>query len=465
MSQLQSKMTVLVVDDEPIKRVTLQIELGEAGYEVLDAADAQIALRLMEGRLIDVVVTDLRMPGMDGIGFLDEIKRRSPGTYVILMTAYGTVDTAVDAIKRGAYDYITKPFRTETLLDKLDRIRSYRLSEHSAEGTPGGGLGRLVGTSHGMRQLFEQACAAASGDEPVLIFGEAGAGKTSVAEAIHQLSTRRAGPLVRINCEALTERTAAAELFGVEADGPGDRRGGLYEQAADGSLLIENVDRLSQVMQARLLQTLEHSRMATATGQEHVSSGPRLLSTTKVALLESVRRGEFREDVFYRLSTRILSVPSLRDRREDIPVLVRSFVAKHAALARAGVGQTVGISAHAMDLLMAYHWPGNVLELEHATEQALTRCDGLEIRPEHLPPLLCGADPAQMAVSVPEVSLGLNQTVSDVERMLIEAALRHSAGNQARAAQILRIPRTTLRDKMTKYGLVGDAPSPGSPSA
>lgn len=450
----QSKMTVLVVDDEPIKRVTLQIELGDAGYEVLDAADAQIALHLMEGRSIDVVLTDLRMPGMDGIAFLDEIKRRSPGTYVILMTAYGTVDTAVEAIKRGAYDYITKPFHTETLLEKLDRIRSYRRVEQPLE-TVEQGLGRLIGTSHGMRQLFEQACAAAAGEESVLLFGEPGTGKTSVAESIHQLSSRRSGPLLRINCEALTERTAAVELFGPESNASAERRAGLFEQAAEGSLLIENVDRLSPALQARLLQTIESSRRSA----ESIPSSPcpRLLSTSKVAILDLVRRGEFREEFFYRLSERVLSVPSLRDRREDIPILVRSFLAKHAALSRVGPGQTVSLSAHAMDLLMAYHWPGNVLELEHAIEHALTRCDGAEIRPEHLPASLCGADPGQMAVSVPEVGLGLNQTVSDVERMLIEAALRHSAGNQARAAQILRIPRTTLRDKMTKYGLVGDA--------
>lgn len=457
----QPKMTVLVVDDEPIKRVTLQIELSEAGYEVIDAADAQIALRVMEGRAVDVVLTDLRMPGMDGIGFLDEIKRRSPGTYVILMTAYGTVDTAVEAIKRGAYDYITKPFRTETLLDKLDRLRSYRVSEQPPESAEKQGLGRLVGSSHGMRQLFDEALAAAAGEEPVLIFGEAGTGKTSVAEAIHQLSARRGEAFIRSNCEGMTDRTAAAELLGTEADGSGEHRAGLFEQAAGGSLLVENVDRLSQTLQARLAQALENSHAGT--GPNGASRRPRLLATTKVAMLERVRRGEFREDLFYRLSARVLTVPSLRDRREDIPVLVRSFVTKHAALVRAGVGPITGASAHAMDLLMAYHWPGNVLELEHTIEQALTRCDGPEIRPEHMPSLVSGSNPEEMAVSVPEVGLGLNQTVSDVERMLIEAALRHSAGNQARAAQILRIPRTTLRDKMTKYGLVGDTSSPPAP--
>ncbi|MGB9623770.1 MAG: sigma-54-dependent transcriptional regulator [Phycisphaerae bacterium] len=451
----QPKMTVLVVDDEPIKRVTLQIELGEAGYEVVDAADAQIALRLMEGRTFDVVLTDLRMPGIDGIAFLDEIKRRSPGTYVILMTAYGTVDTAVEAIKRGAYDYVTKPFLTATLLEKLDRIASYRVSEQARDAAETG-LGRLVGTSHGMRQLFDQVRAAAADAEPVLIFGEAGTGKTSVAETIHQLSGRRSAPLVRVNCETVTDRTSAAELFGPEANTP-DRRPTLLEQAADGSLLLENVDRLPQAVQARFVHAMES--LPADAGPGRGTSGPRLISTTKAALLDAVRRGGFREDLFYRLSARTLSVPSLRDRRDDIPVLVRAFLARHAALAPAAAGRTPAISAHALDLLMAYHWPGNVAELEHAVEQALTRCDGQEIRPEHLPASLCAADPGQMAVSVPEVGLGLNQTVSDVERMLIEAALRHASGNQARAAQILRIPRTTLRDKMTKYGLVGDAPS------
>ncbi len=453
----EPKMTVLVVDDEPIKRVSLQIELGEAGYEVIDAADARIALRILEGRIPDVVVTDLRMPGMDGVAFLDEVKRRSPGVYVILMTAYGTVDTAVDAIKRGAYDYITKPFRTDVLLEKLDRIRAYRRSEASGEAVAETGLGRLVGVGRAMCQVFEQVRAASAGDEPVLICGEAGTGKTVIAESIHQLSARRSGPCVRVNCETLPDRMLAADLFGPEAGAGGDGKRGLIDQAAAGTLLVENIHRLSPTTQARVAQKLEETRFAPPEAAAPMPA--RWIATSKVPLLEMVRRGEFREDLFYRLSSRVVNVPSLRDRREDIPALVRCFVEKHAALARSAEGRPVGISAHAMDMLMAYHWPGNVLELEHAVEQALTRCDGAEIRPEHLPALPTTADAGQAAVSVPEVGLGLNQTVADVERMLIEAALRHSAGNQARAAQILRIPRTTLRDKMTKYGLVGEVQS------
>lgn len=450
-------MTVLVVDDEPIKRVTLQIDLSEAGYEVIDAADAEIALRLMDSRMPDVVVTDLRMPGRDGIAFLEEIKRRSSDVPVIVMTAYGTVDTAVEAIKRGAYDYITKPFPSERLIEKLDRIHAYRAAGAAVESGDAAGLGRLVGASRGMRLLFDQIRVAAAGGEPVLIFGEAGAGKTSVAEAIHQLGAGRNGRLIRAACETLVDRVPGAETFGGEGgvgSGPADRKPGLIDQAAGGSLLLENIDRLSPAMQARLLQALEMQN-AHATEQPALA---RLLSTTRVALLDLVRRGEFREDLFYRLGARVLSVPSLRDRREDIPALARGFAVKHAALARAAADQAPTISAHAMDALMAYHWPGNVLELEHVIEQALARCDGREIRPEHLPALASARPAGDLDVPMPEVGMGLNQTVADVERMLIEAALRHSAGNQARAAQVLRIPRTTLRDKMTKYGLVGEQP-------
>ena len=453
-----NKTTVLIVDDEPLKRITLQIELGDAGYDVLEAADARIALRVMEGRPVDIVVTDLRMPGMDGIGFLDEIKRRWPETDVILMTAYGTVDTAVSAIKRGAYDYITKPFRTETLLEKLDRLRAYRSSERGSASADEEAFGRIVGRSVSMRRLIEQIRAAGRGDEAVLIVGEEGTGKTLIAETIHQLGARRSGPFLRINCELLQDHSTDAELFG-SATEPG--RPGRLQQAIGGSLLIQNVDRLSPPLQAKLLNVIEGGGISGNDGNDARSpAGVRLITTTKIALLDRVRRGEFREDLFYRLTVRTLNVPPLRDRREDIPALARAFIRTHGFLAKSSGSQPIEFSTHALDLLMAYHWPGNVMELEHVVEQALTRCGGQDIRPEHLPPYLCESDPAKLGVSVPEVGLGLNQTVADVERTLIEAALRQSSGNQARAAQILRIPRTTLRDKMTKYGLVGEASAP-----
>ncbi|MBN1490640.1 MAG: sigma-54-dependent Fis family transcriptional regulator [Phycisphaerae bacterium] len=451
----QQKMTVMVVDDEPLKRITLQLELSEAEYEVLEAADAQIALRLLEGKSVDVVVSDLRMPGMDGIAFLDELKRRSPETDVILMTAYGTVDTAVDAMKRGAYDYITKPFRTEVLLEKLDRLATYRSSGREDAESPEASLGRLVGGGHRMRQLFEQIRVAAAGDEPVLVIGEPGTGKTTVAETIHELSSGRGGAIVRLNCETLTEHTAMAELFGTASSVSGAHRPGRIEQASAGTLLIENVDRLSPAIQTRLAQVLETGQIDLE--QARIAVEARIISTTKASLLDIVRRGEFREDLYYRLSVRTLTLPAMRDRREDIAALTRRFVAKHAILIGPAASDRIDVSPHAMDLLASYHWPGNVLELEHAIEQALTRCGGEEIRPEHLPASVTASDPSRMAVSVPEVGLGLNQTVADVERTLIEAALKECAGNQAQAAQVLRIPRTTLRDKMTKYGMVGEA--------
>jgi len=452
----QPRMTVLVVDDEPLKRTTLQIELRDAGYEVYEAPDAHSALRLLDARAVDVVVTDLRMPGMDGLAFLEEIRSRRPGTYVILMTAYGTVDTAVTAIKRGAYDYLTKPFATETLIDRLDRIRMYRFAESPAA-LEVHSVGRLIGVSHRMRQLLEQVRLAAAGREAVLISGEPGTGKSLVAETIHQLAHGRAAGLARVNAELLPERSVETELFGGQLPVSGSYRPGRLEQAAGGTLLIENVDRLSRAVQSRLLQALETQAVETATGTVPLTA--RLISTTRTVLLENVRRGEFREDLYYRLSARSLCVPPLRDRREDIPALAQEFVARHSALARAADGGSVGISAHAMDLLMGYHWPGNVLELEHTIEQALTRAAGEEIGPEHLPGSLSESEDRSATLPLPEVGIGLNHTVAEVERTLIEAALRHSAGNQARAAQLLRIPRTTLRDKMAKYGLVGEPPT------
>jgi DNA-binding NtrC family response regulator len=451
----ESQFTVLVVDDEPLKRVSLQVELGEAGYDVVEAADGGLALRQMDARPVDVVVTDLRMPGLDGLAFLNEVKRRWPGIDVILMTAYGTVDTAVEAMKRGAYDYITKPFKTDVLLAKLERLRAYRQSQAADAAPPGDGLGRMAGATLGMRQLFAQIRSAADGTEPVHIGGEPGAGKTLVAETIHKLSPRRGCALVRLNCEVLTDHTVEGELLGVPSSVSDMRRPGRIEQAAGGTLLIENVDRLGAGLQAALAQALVSGQLEMNGGQVPVNT--RVITTAKVPLADHVQQGAFREDLYYRLSVRLIAVPPLRDRREDIPALSRRFVEQHAPLAGVSGESPVEISAHAMDALTGYHWPGNVMELEHAIEQALTRCGGSEIRPEHLPAAIRETTSREMGVPVPEVGLGLNQTVADVERTLIEAALRHCSGNQARAAQLLHIPRTTLRDKMAKYGLVGDS--------
>lgn len=453
-ARTEPRARILVVDDEPLKRVTLNIELSEAGYEVHEAADASAARRIFDSLPVDVVVSDVRMPGMDGVELLGHIRRARPETAVILMTAYGSVETAVRAIKCGAQDYITKPFTTQTLLAKLEQM--------FAERPPGGALadesvetfGRLAARSSAMKRLFAQARAIADTERPILLYGERGTGKELLAEAIHRASPRCDGPFVRCECAG-----ASAESLEAELRGPA----GKPAQAGGGTLLVCDVEELTPALQTVLLNLLEpDDRSGPGPGpvtDSHADSSPspphsalRLICTARRDLSPLVREGRFREDLYYRLNAIALSVPPLRERPADIPALVRHFVARHAALAD---DKSVSVEPAAMEELARHAWPGNVRELEHVVQRALAFCDG-SIRPEHVLPLSGGSEQAPDA-AIGETGdgtpLGLNATVADIERRMILMALRQCEGNQARAAQRLGIPRTTLRDKMARYSI------------
>jgi DNA-binding NtrC family response regulator len=447
---------ILVVDDEPLKRITLQIELSEHGYEVYEAADAETARRIFDARPIDVVVSDVRMPGISGLELLTYVKQARPAADVVLMTAYATVETAVLAIKRGAYDYVTKPFTTQELLVKLDRLFASRpmleRSDHAET------FGRLVARSQSMKRLFEQLRNVAPTDRTILLCGESGTGKELFAEAIHACSPRAEKPFVRFSCAALQPSVLESELFGHEKGaftGAIRQKAGRFELASSGTMLLDEVDDIPTELQVKLLRVVEQQEFERVGGEVPVRVDVRLVCTAKCDLLKLVKTGKFREDLYYRLNVISLTIPPLRARPDDIPLLVRHFVEKHAAL----VGEkTIAVSPHALDELLRYAWPGNVRELEHVLERALAFCDGDELRPEHLAPL--GGDEAQ-AVIVPGLELGgnggldLNETVSEIERRMIVLALRHCNNNQARAAQRLGIPRTTLRDKMARYSISG----------
>jgi DNA-binding NtrC family response regulator len=459
MSQSKPKASVLVVDDEPLKRVTLQIELTEAGYRVYEAAEAGSALRLLESRPVDVVVTDLRMPQIDGLTFLQEVKQRRPGTYVILMTAYASVDTAVEAMKRGAYDYITKPFHTTELLAKLEKICAYqagmRFPGEAADRQGPELFGRIVAHSHAMRNLFDQIRTVADSERTILIAGESGTGKELVAEAIHQHSRRREKPLVKFSCAALQPNILESELFGHERGaftGAIRRKPGRFELAHTGTMFLDEVDDIPPELQVKLLRAIEQQEFERVGGEDMVRVDVRLICATKKNLKEVVEAGRFREDLYYRLNVITLQIPPLRERKDDIPALAEHFLRKHGCPPqRAGVLPTV--SPHALDVLMAYDWPGNCRELEHVIERALAFCDGPEITPEQIPRLHESGRESEHAIPIPEGARRLTETVADVERRLIESALRQAEGNQAKAAQMLGIPRTTLRDKIAKYGL------------
>jgi len=451
---------ILVVDDEPLKRITLQIELSEHGYEVYEAADAPAARRIFDSRPIDVVVTDVRMPGQSGIDLLTYVKQVRPETEVVLMTAYATVETAVLAIKRGAYEYITKPFTTQDLLVKLDRLFAGRGAAVAGCAAADGveSCGRLVAYSTVMKRLFEQVRNVAATNRTILLCGESGTGKELLAEAIHRHSARAARPFVRFSCAALQPSVLESELFGHEKGaftGAIRQKAGRFELAHGGTMLLDEVDDIPTDLQVKLLRVVEQQEFERVGGEEPVRVDVRLICATKCDLLKLVKEGRFREDLYYRLNVISLTIPPLRARPDDIPVLARHFVEKHASLVG---GKPVVISPHAIEELLRHGWPGNVRELEHVVERALAFCGNGEIRPEHVLPLgTADAEPA----SVPALELGengrlsLTETVADIERRMILLALRQCDNNQARAAQKLGIPRTTLRDKMAKYSVPG----------
>ncbi len=445
--------SILVVDDEPLKRITLQIELAEAGYQVYEAADALTARRILDSQAIDVVVSDVRMPGISGLELLAHVKRSRPETEVILMTAYATVDTAVLAIKRGAQDYITKPFTTQQLIEKLERLFAARAPTANDDRIEQ--FGKLVARSAAMKRLFNQLRAVADSDRTILLCGESGTGKELLAEAIHQHSRRSSGPLIRFSCAALQPTVLESELFGHEKGaftGAIRQKSGRFELADGGTILLDEVDDIPTEIQVKLLRVVEQQEFERVGGESALAVNVRLICATKRDLMQLVRAGRFREDLYYRLNVISLNIPPLRERPDDIPVLARHFIEKHAAL----VGErAVTISTHAIEELMRHSWPGNVRELEHVLERALAFCDGNEIHVEHIMPLAQNGEEARASgLELTEIGKrGLNDTVADIEKRMILMALRQCSNNQARAAQRLGIPRTTLRDKMAKYNI------------
>ncbi len=445
--------SILVVDDEPLKRITLQIELAENGYQVYEAADAQAARRILDSCPIDVVVSDVRMPGLSGLELLTYIKQTRPAVEVILMTAYATIDTAVLAIKRGAHDYITKPFTTQELLAKLEPLMARRAT---APDGPVETCGRLVGCSPAMRGVFQRIRTLAPTGRPVLIVGERGTGRDAVAETLHELSPRGRKPLVRFSCADVPAAVLENDLFGCEkgaAPWAIRPRPGRCELADGGTLVLDDFERIPLEMQPRLLRLLAHGVIERRGGTVPVELDVRVVCLTAGEPAEAVAAGRLRAELLDRLGGGRIDLPPLRARRDDVPVLARHFLTRQAA--RLGTGPvTLGVAA--LEELLRHHWPGNVRELEQVIERALAYCDGPEIRPAHVLPLGPRGEPsAAPPEPLTAATLDLHETLADLERRMIVLALRQCGNNQARAAQRLGIPRTTLRDKMAKYDIPG----------
>ncbi len=447
-------MKILLVEDEKITRVSLARTLTRAGHVVTACETGAKALACLEGLSFDVVVTDLHLPKGSGMDVLQAALERDPETTVVLMTAYASVETAVEAIKLGAYDYLTKPFSPDQLLNRLQKVEELRAvrSENSRlrQTIENYESRTLIGSSPGMRRLQETLRVVATRDTTVLIEGESGTGKEMVARELHRLSDRRDGPFVPVNCAAIPETLLESELFGHERGaftGASGRHAGYFERADGGTIFLDDIDDVPMALQVKLLRVLQEREFLRVGGRVPVRVAIRVVCATKVRLLDLVRQGRFREDLYYRLAIVPIRVPPLRERREDIPVLLEHFFSRYGAGAKARSRLAALLPA-----LLAHPWPGNVRELENVAQRiiALPEIEHLDLEEAAapsprvaLPPLPSGRDEKVPYRGVMEAA----------DRQLIQWALERAEGRISAAAELLDLPRSTLRSKIEKYGL------------
>jgi len=462
-----SKPRVLVADDKDTILGLFGRILSDR-FEVATATDGQRALALALNDDFDVVVTDIRMPGADGFRVLRELKRAKPDVEVVLMTAYGSVEKAVEAMKEGAYDYLTKPFDPDEALLTIERaVERKRLREQARDLSAAlghiGRFDRLIGKSDAMQHLFELLKRAAGGDATVLITGESGTGKELAARAVHSESARKAGRFVAVNCGAIPETLIESELFGhvkgAFTGAAGDHRG-LFEEASGGTLLLDEVGELPLAMQVKLTRVLQERSVRRIGDSNERRVDVRVIAATNIDLRAAVAAGRFREDLFYRLNVFPVRLPPLRERREDIPVLAAHFLERHRG--RYG-GSVEGFVPEALSALVRYDWPGNVRELENAVERALAVVDGPRIPVEALPEEIATAGRPRLASDLGRLTYRevVDIARDRVSREYLVELMREFEGSVTRAAERAGMERETLHRLLKKYGLRSDEFKPG----
>jgi two-component system response regulator AtoC len=452
---------ILVVDDEENLLHFLSKLLEGEGYRVETAGMGGKALEKAKEADFDLAILDIKLPDMDGVAVLRAFKEIVPAANVVLITAYGSVESAVEAMKAGAYDYIVKPFRAEEILKAvakaLEQRRLWREVLHlRREVERKYSFENIVGKSQAMQHVFRQIQTVAASKSTVLITGDSGTGKELVARAIHYRSKRKSGPFVVIDCGAIPENLQESELFGHikgSFTGAVSTKRGLCEEANGGTLFLDEVGDLSGPSQAKLLRVLQEGTIRRLGETKTIEVDVRVIAATNKDLAELVREGRFREDLYYRLNVIPITLPLLRERREDIPLLVECFMRRYAAAATKEVRR---ISPSAMEVLLSYPWPGNVRELENVIERAVLFSDGEVIQEELLPQEICLQGEA-IRLQVPEAPLRVKDTVDkmsqELERGLIERALDMTGGNRTAAARLLGISRRGLLYKIKTYGI------------
>ena len=454
--------TILIVDDEKSMREFLKILLVKEGYKVFTAQDGDQALELIQKSPVDLVVSDIRMPGISGLELLARIKDHDEDVPVIMITAFASPNDAVQAMKSGAYDYISKPFNVDEIKSVIHsatkRNDSSVKSQQAEQLFP-----HIIGKSKEMLKIFDMITRIAPTPANVLIYGESGTGKELVAQAIHQRSNAHGHPFVPITCSAIPEELMESELFGhVKGAFTGaiSDKHGLFQEANNGTAFLDEIGELTPIIQTKLLRVLQEREVKPVGGTKHLSIQVRIIAATNRILEEEIQAGRFREDLFYRLAVVPIRVPSLRERKSDIPLLVEHFLKKYSTLLGKEIRE---ISSYALEVLMGYDFPGNVRELENIIERGVALETSNIILPENLS--LTGALQSRTNANIGSTAFvaaadeaelyerGLENVIADLEKRLIEHALEQSGNSKTKAAELLGVSFRSLRYKAKKYGL------------
>jgi two-component system, NtrC family, response regulator PilR len=451
---------LLIVDDEQSMRQLLSLVFTRAGHEVRVAENGQVALTLLRKEPADLIISDVKMPDMGGIELLRAARESSPDIAVVMMSAFATLDTAREAFKLGADDFVQKPFDVDELklivnkalerLQLLQENRAFKRAQHER-----GKLDNIIGRSDRMQAVYQMIETVAMVQSTILVTGESGTGKELVARAIHNLSPRADKPFISINCGAFTETLLESELFGYVRGaftGANANRKGLFESANKGSIFLDEIGEMSPTMQVKLLRVLQEKKIRPVGANEEIEVDARVIAATNRDLVSMVKSGTFREDLFYRVSVIPIELPPLRERRSDITDLAQHFVQKFCA--QVG-GRNLSISEKALELLERYSWPGNVRELEHTIERAVALERTNEIQPERLPQQIVSYNPTQIAASFdfPEDGINLVAHMDQLEKTYVLEALKRTNGNQTKAAELLSLSVRSLRHLLDKHGI------------
>ena len=446
------KFTILIIDDEKNIREGLGAAFEMEGYEVRLAANGKEGLDCIAKGDIDLVITDLRMDGISGEEVLRRVTTETPGIPVIVLTGHGSIDAAVDAMRNGAYDFLTKPLN----LDRLSMLAKRALErrelslQHTqlkAEVSSAHTLDNMIGKSGEMQKVFTLIKKVAPTKASVLITGESGVGKELVADAIHNLSPRSAHEMIKVHCAALSETLLESELFGHEKGaytGAEKMQKGRFELAHESTIFLDEIGEVNASVQVKLLRVLQDHKIIRVGGEKTIDIDVRVIAATNRDMEKEVKEGRFREDLYYRLNVVHIAVPPLRERRDDIPLLLNAFLKEYA---KENGKNVTGIDNRARALLYKYDWPGNIRELRNCIESAVVMCGGNEITPEDLPPTVSAS------IAAPSITIPVGTTLDDAEKAIICENLAANKGNKSKTADILGIGRKTLHRKLQEYGI------------